>query len=790
MPPHQDYSKLHSSMLKAFDALNISYSVIEIIFDKNNRPIDGVFKEICPSTARLIGKPTEQIIEKSLRDVFNKTIFEAYAANYKKVIKTGQPAHYQVYSSVLKRYLEIYIWKIAEAQVATVILDITESKAAEQALKQSEEKARQRAEELQKLMDMIPAVIWISNDPECRYITGNQTANSFYEVQNGENVSAGTSNGKNQDTTRRYFKNGKELSPGQLPMQEAVFGNKEIINSELEVYVPSGKKSTLLGSAKPLLGDDGKVRGCLGTFFDITERKRVEESLRESEERFRIMADGTPNMIWVTDQNGKNLFTNKYYHEFCNLSPEQVKGDKWHQLIHPEDLPLVLEKFKVSLQTHKELVVQARLKRRDGEWRWFEASAAPRFSSKGDFLGLVGISIDVTEHKEFESALKSSEIKFHSLFDNSFDAILLTEPDGNILSANVAACSMFGMTEEEMKNCGRKELLVPDDRAKEALERRRRDGKGTAELTLKRKDGTTFPAEVSSSLFTGEHGVIKSSMIIRDISERKRAEQELLRYAESLEQTQKELKDKATEVQEYALRMEELAEQRLKQLKEAERLATIGATAGMVGHDIRNPLQAIVGDLYLAKADLAELPEEKARSALEYILEIDRNIDYINKIVQDLQDYARPLNPKPENVDLKQLIEGLIAKNVVSPNIKVSINIGPGAGEIKTDGYYLNRIFYNLLTNSVQAMPQGGKLTIETLKTPKYILLTVTDTGVGIPKDVQAKMFTVMFTTKSKGQGFGLPVVKRMTESLGGSVSFESQAGNGTTFTLKLPIKA
>lgn len=787
MPTQQDYSKLHSSMLKAFDALNISYSIIEIIFDKNNRPVDGVFKEICPATARLIGKPSEQIVEKRLKHVFNKTIFKAYQENYKKVIETGQPAHYEVFSTVLKKHLEIYIWKISDTEIATILVDITESKVAEQALKQSEEKARQRAEELQKLMDILPAAILISNDPACRYITGNETANTFFEAKNGENFSAGSSSGKKQDPTRHYFTNGKELRPSQLPMQEAVLKNKEVKNSEIELLTPSGKRSTLLGSAKPLLGDDGKIRGCLGTFFDITERKRVEESLRESEERFRIMADGTPNMIWVTDQDGGNLFTNRYYHEFSRLTPEQVAGNKWHSLLHPEDLPRFLEKFRESLLTHKEFVAQSRLKRSDGEWRWFESIANPRFSSSGEFLGLVGISIDITDHKEFEEALKSSEVQFHSLFDNSFDAILLTEPNGNILSANAAACQMFGRTEEELRKCGRKELLVPDSRAKEALEQRRRNGKGAAELTLKRKDGTTFPAEVSSSLFTGEYGVVKSSMVIRDISERKKAEQALVKYAENLEQTQRELEDKAAEVQKYALRMEELAKQRLKQLKDAERLATIGATAGMVGHDIRNPLQAIVGDLYLVKEELSEMPEEKSRNALEYIREVDQNIDYINKIVQDLQDYARPLNPKLELVDLKQLIEGLIAKSAAPQNIEVSVNVAADAGRIKTDGYYLNRILYNLVTNSIQAMPQGGKLSIETQKTPKYIVLKVKDTGVGIPKDVQAKMFTVMFTTKSKGQGFGLPVVKRMTESLGGTVSFESIENKGTTFTLRLP---
>ena len=109
--------------------------------------------------------------------------------------------------------------------------------------------------------------------------------------------------------------------------------------------------------------------------------------------------------------------------------------------------------------------------------------------------------------------------------------------------------------------------------------------------------------------------------------------------------------------------------------------------------------------------------------------------------------------------------------------------------KIKADSYYLNRILYNLVTNSVQAMPQGGELTIAAYKQTDDTVLVVEDTGPGIPKSVQDKMFTLMFTTKSKGQGFGLPVVKRMTESLGGTVTFESQEGKGTTFRVRLPPK-
>lgn len=129
-------------------------------------------------------------------------------------------------------------------------------------------------------------------------------------------------------------------------------------------------------------------------------------------------------------------------------------------------------------------------------------------------------------------------------------------------------------------------------------------------------------------------------------------------------------------------------------------------------------------------------------------------------------------------------------KNNLPKNVKVSVKLAEEAKKIKADSYYINRILYNLVTNSVQAMPKGGKLTIQAHKEGNDLVLSVKDTGVGIPKDVQGKMFTVMFMTKSKGQGFGLSVVKCMTESLGGTGSFESQEGKGTTFIIRLPQKS
>ncbi len=222
--------------------------------------------------------------------------------------------------------------------------------------------------------------------------------------------------------------------------------------------------------------------------------------------------------------------------------------------------------------------------------------------------------------------------------------------------------------------------------------------------------------------------------------------------------------------------------------EEAKRLMTIGQTAGMVGHDIRNPLQSIVSSMYLIKDDLDGLPssDEKkdAQAELESILE---QISYVNKIVSDLQDYARPLKPDVVNVNLKEVVTNALSTLNIPDHVEAKAYFGSSLTSVRLDPLLLKRVLLNLATNAVQAMPEGGKLTVRTNKTDGKIAISVEDTGVGIPDEVKHKVFTPLFTTKSKGQGFGLAVVKRLVETQGGTISFESQKGVGTKFTVELP---
>jgi signal transduction histidine kinase len=226
----------------------------------------------------------------------------------------------------------------------------------------------------------------------------------------------------------------------------------------------------------------------------------------------------------------------------------------------------------------------------------------------------------------------------------------------------------------------------------------------------------------------------------------------------------------------------------MKKLEEAERLAIVGQTAGIVGHDIRNLLQAIISAVYLAKDDLSSLPQDDTKESLiESMKEIEVQASYINKIVSDLQDYSRHLSPCIEEIDLRQLLDSLLLSMDIDENNKITSEISDDVQTVKVDPDFLKRSLTNLITNAEQAMPDGGTITIKANKKDGTCFITVEDTGEGIPENIKDKIFTPLFTIKSKGQGFGLAASKRLTNAMGGDITFESEKGNGSKFTVILP---
>jgi PAS domain S-box-containing protein len=443
-------------------------------------------------------------------------------------------------------------------------------------------------------------------------------------------------------------------------------------------------------------------------------------------------------------------FANKIFRERFGES----HGRRCHEYLFKRDLPCE------NCETYKVLKTNG-----PHHWEWtgpdhrdYDIYDFPFLEANGSKL-ILEMGIDITERKRAEKQVRDVSLYSRSLIEASLDPLVTISVDGKITDVNQATEFATGCSREELIGSDFSDYFTEPEQAEKGYKQVFTEGfVRDYPLAIRHKSGKIIDVLYNATIYTNEAGKMQGVFAAaRDITELKKAE--------------------------------ELAQESAKKLKDAERLAAIGATAGMVGHDIRNPLQAMTSDVYLAKTELASIPgSEEKNNIQESLTEIERNIDYINKIVQDLQDYARPLNPKPGEADLELIIEKMLQKNGLPENVKVSVKVEEEARKVAADADYLNRILYNLVTNAVQAMPNGGKLSIAAHKEANDIVIAVKDTGVGIPKDIQSKMFTPMFTTKAKGQGFGLPVVKRMTESLGGTVLFESQEGKGTTFKVRLPL--
>ncbi|MDD1721742.1 MAG: GAF domain-containing protein [Euryarchaeota archaeon] len=242
----------------------------------------------------------------------------------------------------------------------------------------------------------------------------------------------------------------------------------------------------------------------------------------------------------------------------------------------------------------------------------------------------------------------------------------------------------------------------------------------------------------------------------------------------------------------YSEHLGELVEERTRQLKDAERLAGIGETAAMIGHDLRNPLQGLQYIVDLQKLRLERTPVDQRGprewEGLDVLLDrINEQIFYMDKIVGDLQDYARPMVLDRKVVPLRALIDDVLRSMPHIESAHVITDI-PSLS-LTADPYLMRRVFANLILNALQAMPDGGTLAITAAADNGAAVICVHDTGVGIPSELTEKLFSPLTTGKAKGTGLGLAVVKRIIDAHNGDIAFESTVGEGTLFTVRLPIK-
>jgi PAS domain S-box-containing protein len=270
---------------------------------------------------------------------------------------------------------------------------LEELRSTKQALAESEDRLRHRAEEVERLMDVAPVAFWIAHDPECVQITGNQLANAFFEAGPGENVSA-TSVG-----TRRFLRNSVELKPEQLPMQQAAAKNEDIRNSDFEVVLPSGQRHFLLGNASPLRDGSNQVRGVVGAFLDVTERQALEEQLRESEQRLRLATEAANEAIWEWNLPAGNVTLSDIYTRLYGHAEDgTLSFDWWVDHIHPNDRKRVVATFDEALNgAATSWECNYRFQKLDGRWANIHDRALIARDQDGNALRLVGAMLDTTE---------------------------------------------------------------------------------------------------------------------------------------------------------------------------------------------------------------------------------------------------------------------------------------------------------------------------------------------------------------------------------------------------------
>jgi PAS domain S-box-containing protein len=377
------------------------------------------------------------------------------------------------------------------------------------------------------------------------------------------------------------------------------------------------------------------------------------------------------------------------------------------------------------------------------------------------FSVLVAYSILRYELFTFDAALAAENIV--SIMP---DSLILADMHGKILRVNKRLLNFLSYGEDELIGKSIPDLCLQKTQCANVL-KQLTEQRAINDFELK---FSTKLGEEKNVLFSGS--VVKSktgqdvgfTCIIHDITERNQMQAKLQKYSNHLE---------------------DLVKDRTAQLEKAQRFAAIGELAGMVGHDLRNPITGIKNAAYFLKKKGASIPEAKVNEMLETI---DKCVENSNRIICDLLDYSREIHLELAESSPRKMIANSLAIIQVPDKVKVVNNLSDEL-RLNVDINKLQRVFTNLVKNGIDAMPNGGTLTLNCKKIDDCVEFSIADTGIGIDEDILPKIFTPLFTTKAQGMGFGLSICKRMVEAHGGIIAVETLKGKGSTFTVKLPIE-
>ncbi|MCW4019166.1 MAG: PAS domain S-box protein [Candidatus Bathyarchaeota archaeon] len=518
--------------------------------------------------------------------------------------------------------------------------------------------------------------------------------------------------------------------------------------------------------------ESGKVKLIVSTVRDITERKHLLDELQASEERFRAISTSAKDAIILVEKDEcKIVYWNPASEKIFGYSEKDALGKKLLGILIPQhgsDNDASLKKIFAALFSHTSL--ELNVYNRDGSELLIELSlSSVRLEDK---KCLLAVARDISERKRMEDALKQERDMLESITQNIGAGLAIIDRNYRIVWQNKYLKDIRPHSAVENRLCyatyNRLDSICPDCGVKKVFEGSPSDAH---EYSFTRANGTEVWTQLVVTPIRDKDGVVRKALELAvDITEKKEMQKKLA---------------------EYSLRLEQLVEARTQQLKKtqsrlvkSERLAAIGELAGMVGHDLRNPLTSIKGAAYFLKT---RYTKELDTIGKEMLATIDNSIDYSNKIVNDLLDYSRNLKLDLSEITPKKLLENTLSFAQVPDGINI-IDETLDTFTVKVDAAKMSRVFLNLMKNAFDAMPKGGTLTVTSHKRKEMWEITFKDTGAGMEKETLRKLWTPLFTTKARGMGFGLPICKRIVNTHGGRIRVESTFEQGTKFIITIPV--
>jgi PAS domain S-box-containing protein len=546
----------------------------------------------------------------------------------------------------------------------------------------------------------------------------------------------------------------------EMVMRGEGMGQKVCI--EMSIRTPQEQVKETEVCVAPTRSEDGRIK-TYAYIRDITDRKKFEKELKKSEEKYRNLFERVQHGLFISSTEGKFLDCNQALlnklgyptkEEFLNID---IAKDLY---VNPEERKV----FQRLIEQHgfvKDFEVE--FKKKNGEKITVLLSANAKRDEKGRIIGYEGLNIDISERKRMERELKEANEFLINLIESSVDGIIVTNMKGGILIFNKGAENILGYKAEEVVGKMNIRGIYPTGVAKEVMEKLRSpDYGGVGKLTSfpilhRRKDGELIEGDLSASIIYDEEGrEIASVGIFKDLRERLGMERELQKIQQALLQS--------------------------------EKLAAMGRLTSQIAHELNNPIYGIMNTLELLKTEIP--PESKRRKILELSLSETQRLA---EMLRNMLSFSKPEEEKRRPIKMNDLIEGILLvmeKQMKESNIKVETAFDDEIPEIMASTNQMRQVLLNIFKNAKEAMPKGGVLTIRTNREDHHVLIHIQDTGVGIPEEIRNKIFEAFFTTKQrvKGVGLGLSVCYGIIKDHGGEIQVESEEGNGTTFTIRLPI--